>query len=94
MRRLACMQEAAGASASAAMAAAASAAVGRSCGFERRHRRASSAAPSGHSSGTLQGNRCSAGEIGIRAVFHKSAQHTAEVLACGMAHYITQAMLV
>ena len=52
----------AGAAPSTSMASAASAAVGRSCGFSRRQRRTSARAPSGHSSGTLQGNRCSSGK--------------------------------
>ena len=46
------------AAASALMASAASAAVGRSCGFNRRHCCKSSIAPFGHSSGTLQAPEC------------------------------------
>lgn len=66
--RLACMRGA-WAAPSALMASAASAAVGRSCGSGRRHRRTSSTAPSGHSSGTLQGNRRSWREIEMQAVY-------------------------
>ena len=81
----------AGAASSASMACAASAAVGRSCGLGRRHRRTSSTAPSGHSSGTLQGNGCLVlEELGVQALLQGYAQPIADVRVCGMNQPMTK----